>query len=130
MTQIRTQIRNQVGLQAEQFTADYLEAHNWQILSRRYRSRWGELDLVARQGDTLSFVEVKARRAQNWDSNGLLSITPSKQRKLWLTALDFLRAWPHLEPCHCRFDVVLVEILPTRAFRLVEYHPDAFALNS
>ncbi len=124
-----TQIRTQIGLQAEQFVADYLEAHDWQILFRRYHSRWGELDLVARQGDTLSFVEVKARRAQNWDGNGLLSITPSKQRKLSLTAMVFLKAWPHLEQCNCRFDVVLVEILPTRAFRLVEYHPDAFAVN-
>ena len=119
----------QIGLQAEQFVADYLEAHNWQILSRRYCSRWGELDLVARQGDTLSFVEVKARRAQNWDCNGLLSITPGKQRKLWLTAMDFLRKWPHLERCDCRFDVVLVEISPTKAFRLVEHHPNAFAIN-
>ena len=119
----------QIGLQAEQFVADYLEAHNWQILSRRYCSRWGELDLVARQGDTLSFVEVKARRAQNWDCNGLLSITPNKQRKLGLTAMAFLRAWPHLERCDCRFDVVLVEISPTKAFRLVEHHPNAFAIN-
>jgi putative endonuclease len=119
----------QIGQQAEQFVADYLEAHHWQILSRRYRSRWGELDLVARQGDILSFVEVKARRAQNWDCNGLLSITPSKQRKLWLTATAFLKAWPHLEQCNCRFDVVLVKILPTGAFRLVEHHPDAFAVN-
>lgn len=128
MTQNRTQT-TQIGLQAEQFVADYLETHHWQILSRRYRSRWGELDLVARQGDTLSFVEVKARRALNWDSNGLLSITPSKQRKLWLTALDFLKAWPDLERCTCRFDVVLVEILPTRAFKLVGHHPDAFTVN-
>lgn len=119
----------QIGQQAEQFVADYLEARHWQILSRRYRSRWGELDLVARQGDILSFVEVKARRAQNWDCNGLLSITPSKQRKLWLTATAFLKAWPHLEQCNCRFDVVLVKILPTGAFRLVEHHPDAFAVN-
>jgi putative endonuclease len=119
----------QIGLQAEQFVADYLEAHNWQILSRRYCCRWGELDLVARQGDTLSFVEVKARRAQNWDGNGLLSITPRKQRKLGLTAMTFLRAWPHLERCDCRFDVVLVEILPTQKFRLVEHLTDAFAMG-
>jgi len=119
----------QIGLQAEQFVADYLEAHNWQILSRRYYSRWGELDLVARQGDTLSFVEVKARRLQNWDCNGLLSITLSKQRKLGLTAMAFLRAWPHLERCNCRFDVVLVEILPIRKFRVVEHLSDAFAMD-
>lgn len=118
-----------IGLQAEQFAADYLEACGWQILSRRYRSRWGELDLVARQGNTLSFVEVKARRAQNWDCHGLLSITVSKQRKLSLTAMDFLRAWPHLERCDCRFDVVLVEILPTQKFRLVKHYPDAFAVG-
>jgi putative endonuclease len=119
-----------IGLQAEQFAADYLEARGWQILSRRYRSRWGELDLVARQGDTLSFVEVKARRAQNWDCHGLLSITASKQRKLGLTAMDFLRAWPHLERCNGRFDVVLVEILPTQKFRLVKHMPNAFVVGS
>ena len=122
-----------IGLEAEQFVADYLAANHWQILARRYCSRWGELDLVALQGDTLSFVEVKARRANNWDCDGLLSITPSKQRKLCLTATAFLRAWPSLDRCDGRFDVVLVKILPSPKFSpkfsIVKHLTDAFTVG-
>ena len=49
------------GLLGEKLAAQYLQAHGYEILASRYRTRYGEADLVARIQDTLVFVEVKAR---------------------------------------------------------------------
>lgn len=105
----------EVGLLAESFVADWLSQQGWKILYRRWRCRWGEIDLIATssldrltEAPTLIFVEVKARRSGNWDSNGLLAITPKKQEKLWRSAELFLATHSGLADLACRFDVALV----------------------
>jgi putative endonuclease len=55
--------RARLGAQGEAIAAAHLEAQGLHITDRNYRSRYGEIDLVAEEGDTLVFVEVKARRA-------------------------------------------------------------------
>ncbi|MDY6803568.1 MAG: YraN family protein [Cyanobacteriota bacterium] len=102
------------GILGEDLVAQWLEGEGWQILARRWRCRWGELDIVALENlpqsssPMLAFVEVKTRRRRNWDEDGLLSITESKQEKLSLAASVFLSDRPHLADYPCRFDVALV----------------------
>lgn len=104
-----------MGLLAETFVAQWLSEQGWIIRYRRWRCRWGELDLVvsphligSHSSVSLVFVEVKARQDGNWDKGGLLAITPQKQAKLWRTAELFLAAHPQFADYPCRFDVALV----------------------
>ncbi|MEA5463569.1 YraN family protein [Leptothoe sp. PORK10 BA2] len=106
-----------LGIYGEQLVKDWLIQQGWEILHQRWHCRWGELDLVAKghnaQGGNLSsqmlaFIEVKTRSRGNWDLDGLLSITPGKQRKLLTTARLFLTRHPHLAKLPCRLDVALV----------------------
>jgi putative endonuclease len=92
-----------MGHRAEAAARDFLKGHGYLILAERYRWRGGEIDLIARDGDVLVFIEVKSRTGH---VQGLPeeAITPQKQRKLVLTAQRYLLEHPsNLE---MRFDVV------------------------
>ena len=99
------------GAAAEDIAADYLEARGLHIIRRNHRCRFGEIDLIARDGQTLVFVEVRLRRGSSF-GGALASITPAKQRKLMLTARHFLSGWR--EAPGCRFDAILLDALDTR----------------
>jgi putative endonuclease len=98
--------RQQLGLDGEQCAVDALMAQGYVILARRYRTRFGELDIVAREGDTLVFVEVKARRGVAF---GLPedAIHWRKRRRLARLAEAFLTE-ARLLDVPCRFDVVAI----------------------
>lgn len=76
----------QTGLSAEDDAADYLSAEGFEILARRFRAPGGEIDLVARRGTLLVFVEVKARRSID---DAAWSITPRNRRRIVTAA----RVW-------------------------------------
>jgi putative endonuclease len=92
-----------LGDRGERAAARFLRRQGLRVLLRSYRTRSGEIDLVARDGDTLVFVEVKARR-QGVPAE---AVTPEKQRRITLAALHFLRKHRLLEQ-RCRFDVVAI----------------------
>lgn len=102
-----------LGERGEDLVTRWLLQEGWSILQRRWRCRWGELDVVAYRSDgrsrgLLIFVEVKTRSDGNWDADGRLAVTPQKQEKLQQAAALFLTRHPHLTDVDCRFDVALV----------------------
>jgi putative endonuclease len=93
------------GAAFEQRACRELERAGLKLIARNYSTRYGELDLVMREGETLVFVEVRHRlRASHGDAAA--SITATKQMRLVQTAQLWLAAHPHHAQRACRFDVV------------------------
>jgi putative endonuclease len=78
------------------------------ILARRYRTRYGEIDVVAREGTTVVFVEVKTRYGDAF-GGGSAAVTPWKQQRIVRMATDYLARHGLLD-APCRFDVVTVQV--------------------
>ncbi len=99
--------RQNLGIYGETLACRELERRGHAIVSRRYRTRHGELDIVSRDGGTTVFVEVKARDDGSFGDPSE-AVTLQKQRKLVAMAIDYV-ARHQLEDSPCRFDVVAVE---------------------
>jgi putative endonuclease len=107
------------GIEGEAMAAAFLERKGLQILARNYRCRLGEIDLVAREGGTTVFVEVR-RRGSSAFGGAAASITAAKRQRLIKAARHYIsrqRALPQ-----CRFDALLIEGEPPR----IEWLRDAF----
>ncbi|NEO31881.1 MAG: YraN family protein [Symploca sp. SIO3C6] len=106
--------KQDVGQLGEELVTEWLRQNNWVILHRRWRCRWGEIDIIGKseaakqRQECLVFVEVKTRSQGSWDANGLLAITPSKQGRLRRSAELFLADNSAVQNLICRFDVALV----------------------
>lgn len=106
------------GRFAEALAAVLLRAKGYRILARRYRSAAGEIDIVARRGNVIAFVEVKARPDA---ASAAEAVTSRQRRRLWRAALLFLAERPALESCVLRFDAMLI-----RPWRLPQHWVDAW----
>ena len=100
--------QTQLGIRGEDLACRELRRRGYAILARRHRTRHGEIDIVAKDGDVLVFVEVKARATAHF-GGPLAAVTRAKQRKLTLMALDYL-ARARVFGVACRFDVVAVSM--------------------
>ena len=94
-----------VGQHWETCAAQFLRTQDIATIASNVRSRYGEVDLVALDGNTLVFIEVKFR-TNNRFSPSSLSVTKRQQRRIALTASVFRSQ--HSEYCHwhCRFDII------------------------
>jgi len=95
-----------LGSEGEVLAAAYLERHCYGIIERNFRCRGGEIDIVARDGKTIVFVEVKTRKNGHYGPPQL-AITPFKQRQISKAALTWLAKKRQLEAC-ARFDVISI----------------------
>lgn len=86
-----------------------LGGRGYAILARRYRTRYGEIDIVARDGATIVFVEVKLKTTPEFGA-AAESVTPRKQRRVIAMAVDYL-ARTRLTDRPCRFDVVAIDVM-------------------
>ncbi len=103
-----THARLTLGKLGEDLARRELRRRGYAILARRYRTRFGEIDIIARDGDTLVFVEVKTRRSNGF-GGALAAVDHRKQRRLVTMARSYLLGLPGPVP-PCRFDVVGVTV--------------------
>lgn len=96
------------GRSAEDRAARFLEARGLTILARNFRRRAGEIDIVARDGETLAIVEVRARTTRRY-GGAAASVGPRKQQRLIRAAQLLLAAHPEWRRMPARFDVVVEE---------------------
>lgn len=97
--------RRSTGRAGERIAAEYLAHRGLRIVDANWRTRFGELDLVAWDRDTLVFVEVRSRSGTQLGTAGE-SIGPDKQRRLRMMAEQYLQR--HAPTAHARIDVVTV----------------------
>ena len=102
--------RRRLGAFGERLATAHLEAKGYRIRARNYRCREGEIDIVAQDGETLVFVEVRTRRG---DALGgpAESITATKEARLVTAATSYVQALPQ-PPADQRIDVVAIQLSP------------------
>ena len=111
--------RREVGARGESLAADFLERHGYTILQRNFRCREGEIDIVARQGECLVFVEVRAKRGSGFGTPEE-SITNFKKEKLVSVADRYLQQCDD-PPSMWRIDVVAIELTRDNDIRRLEH---------
>ncbi len=113
-----------LGRSGEEAAIKYLQRKKFKILERGFRFHKGEIDIIARDGETVVFIEVKSRR--KWE-HGLPeeSVTPAKQRQIRRIAEAYL-ALKNPGDVPCRFDVVSLYFEPETGYQ-IRHIPDAFS---
>jgi putative endonuclease len=110
------------GARAESLAATFLESNGLCVVARNVRSRFGEIDLVCRDGDTLVFVEVRLRRSPRY-GGAAESITAAKRARLVAACESYLATLPRTPAC--RIDAILVDALDARR---IEWMRDAVSV--
>jgi putative endonuclease len=114
--------RQTLGKLGEDLACGELVRRGYVVLARRYRTRYGEIDIIANVEDTVVFVEVKTRAGDRYGGS-LAAVTPRKQQQIIRVALDFLAQQRILDQ-PCRFDVVTVDY--EKGQTRIEVYPPAF----
>ena len=99
--------RAAAGGRAEALAAEFLVAHGLSIVERNFRCRRGEIDIIARDGDTLVFAEVRLRTRSDY-GGAAASITAKKRARMTAAALFYLGGRTRTLP-PCRFDALLLD---------------------
>jgi putative endonuclease len=95
----------QTGLSAETRAAAFLMAKGYRVLAKRFRTPYGEIDIVARRRNLVAFVEVKARASLD---EAAYAVTPRQQQRIIAAAQAWLMAHPEHAEFELRFDAVLI----------------------
>lgn len=113
-----------LGCEGEELAAAYLERRRYRIIERNYRCKGGEIDIVARDGKTVVFIEVKTRKNSVYGPPQL-AVTPFKQRQISKAALTWLAKSRQLDAA-ARFDVISITFSGREPE--IEHIPNAFDL--
>ena len=120
--------RRSVGKRGEEEAARFLQKRGFAILDRNVRSRLGEIDLVARDGKALVFVEVKTLRERDGDPPQT-AVGQEKQHRLGQLAQQYLK-WKRLGEVSCRFDVIAVTLDARDRVTALRHLPAAFDVKA
>lgn len=112
------------GRSGEERAARYLKRRGYQLLERNVRAGRGELDIVARKGELLAFVEVKSHRSRE---QGILAVHADKCERLRSAASAYLGRHPQFATLQCRFDlIILTPASGFNPFPKIEHLKDVF----
>lgn len=109
---------NSSGRLGEQYAAERMKNDGYEIICTNYRSRFGEIDIIASDSKYIVFVEVKTRRYTSY-ARPVEWVTKTKQNRIINTALIYLSE--HKTNLYIRFDVIEI-ITGTREFHVIEYN--------
>jgi len=123
---VTTDTRRGTGIKGEEEAARFLTRSGFAILDRNVRTRAGEIDLVAKEGKTLVFVEVKTRRDLEGDPPQA-AVHTRKQNRLAKLAHGYLKQ-KRIRQTPCRFDVVSVIINEEGGVKAIRHIPNAFSV--
>ena len=121
-----TYTRRTTGIRGEEEAARFLTRSGYAILDRNVRTRAGEIDLVAKEGKTLVFVEVKTRRDLEGDPPQA-GVHTRKQNRLAKLAHGYLKL-KRIRQTPCRFDVVAVITNDEGGVKAIRHIPNAFSV--
>lgn len=102
--------KKELGKKGEEVALRFLRKNGYRVIERNYVCKMGEVDIIAREKDTLVFIEVKTRTSTVFGPPQL-AVTPSKQMQLSKAAWSFLKE-KRIEDVKARFDVVAILIQP------------------
>ena len=111
----------QVGSKGEDLAAEFLKGKGYRIIGRNYKTPIGELDIIAKDGETLVFIEVKTR-SSNAFGYPFEAVDSRKKHKLKNLALFYLKN--QKKNCAARFDVISINLTGTK--KEIEHIKDAF----
>jgi len=125
---VSDQERKNLGRKGERAAVQFLKKQGYRILHRNWKSPLGEIDIIAKDGKTLCFVEVKTRSDESY-GGAVEAVRPAKQAQIVRAALGFLMQ--HQVPVQdCRFDVVAIQFDPKGKDADCELIQDAFPATS
>ena len=122
-----TDTRRITGIKGEDEAARFLTRSGYAILEKNVRTRAGEIDLVAKEGRTLVFVEVKTRRDVVEGDPPQAAVHTRKQNRLAKLAHGYLKQ-KRIRQTPCRFDVVSVIINDEGGVKAIRHIPNAFSV--
>jgi len=94
-----------IGREGEDAALRFLKKHGYKILHKNYRTRTGEIDIIAQDGETIVFIEVKARQSVEY-GRPFEAVNKAKRERMADVASLFLKGFKETPPC--RFDVVSI----------------------
>ena len=116
-------IKNKTGAFGENYAARYLRDNNFDIISANFRTKMGEIDLIAEKRNTLHFVEVKARGPEHW-FRPAEAVDENKQRRIILTAEVFLKIYKTNKKIS--FDIIEITVDENNGLESLNFIENAF----